>query len=302
VLSTKPQNSYTSRVKLQIIANPKAGHGRGLENIERLKRLLRLQALDYEILETTAAGEATEIARDLAKKERDRIIVLGGDGTISEVVNGVLGTTIELGMICVGTGNDIARSLGIPYNNLKASLGVILAGRTKMVDIGMEVDRCFVSALGIGLAANIAARVNKMKTLKGPTSFFVAAYQATVALESLPLCLTLDSKKMEVECVAVLIQNSCYCGGGLLLAPQASMTDGLLDVVVVEKISRTELMFNFPRIYQGKHLGHPKFRIYQAKNISIESLTKVDKMFDGDLFGKTPVRARIAESSVRMVV
>ena len=91
------------RVKLQIIANPKAGHGRGPGNISKLKSLLRLSGLKYEILETTAAGEATEIARDLAKRKQDRIIVLGGDGTISEVVNGILGTTVELGMICVGT-------------------------------------------------------------------------------------------------------------------------------------------------------------------------------------------------------
>ena len=289
-------------MKLQIIANPKAGHGRGPGNIEKLKRLLYLLDLNYEVLETTAAGEATEIARDLAKKEQDRIIVLGGDGTISEVVNGILGTPVELGMICVGTGNDIARSLGIPYNNLKASLEVILAGRIKMVDIGMETDRCFVSALGIGLAANIAARVNKMKRLKGPVAFFVATYQAIGSLESLPLCLTLDSRTMELECVAVLVQNSCYCGGGLLLAPQASMTDGLLDVVVIEKIGRAELMFNFPRLYQEKHLDHPKFSVHQAKVVNIESSAKIDKMFDGDVFGKTPVRAKIAESPVRMVV
>jgi diacylglycerol kinase family enzyme len=107
---------------------------------------------------------------------------------------------------------------------------------------------------------------------------------------------------MEVECVAVLIQNSCYCGGGLLLAPQASMTDGLLDVVVIEKTGRAELMFNFPRIYKGKHLNHPKFNVYQSKTVKIESAAKIDKMFDGDIFGKTPVRAKIAESSVRMVV
>jgi len=289
-------------VKLQIIANPKAGHGKGPGNIARLRSLLRLLDINYEILETTAAGEATEIAQDLAKKEQDRIIVLGGDGTISEVVNGILGTPVELGMICVGTGNDIARSLGIPYNNLKASLEVILAGKTKMVDIGMENDRCFVSALGIGLAANIAVRANAMKTLKGPVAFFVAAYQAIGSLESFPLRLTLDSRKMEVECVAVLIQNSCYCGGGLLLAPQASMTDGLLDVVVIEKTGRVELMFNFPRLYKGKHLKHPKFRAYQAKTVNIESSVRIDKMFDGDIFGKTPVSAKIAESSVRMVV
>lgn len=289
-------------MKLQIIANPKAGHGRGPGNISKLKSLLRLSGLKYEILETTAAGEATEIARDLAKRKQDRIIVLGGDGTISEVVNGILGTTVELGMICVGTGNDIARSLGIPHNNLKASLEVILAGRTKMVDIGTETDRSFVSALGIGLAANIAAKANTMKTLKGPVAFFVAAYQAIASLESFPLCLKLDSRKMEVECVAVLVQNSCYCGGGLLLAPQASMTDGLLDVVVVEKTGRAELMFNFPRLYQGKHLKHPKFSVYQAKSVNIESTVRTSKMFDGDIFGKTPVNAKIAESSVRMVV
>ena len=284
-----------------MIANPEAGHGKGTRSIKRLKGLLRDQNLNYQFFETTAPGEATEIARRLAETGRDRIIVLGGDGTISEVVNGVFGSDVELGVISVGTGNDVARSLGLPHNNLEASLKIVLTGNPREIDVGEEAGRYFISVLGVGFAATVAAETNKMKLLKGSTAFFAAVYKAIGRLRSFPLCLTLDSQKMEVECIAVLIQNTRYSGGGLLLAPEAAMDDGLFDVVVVEKMSRMDLMLNFPRLYKGSHLDHPKFSVHQARFVEIESPVALEKMFDGDIFGKTPVRAKVVERAVRVV-
>ena len=289
-------------MKLQVIANPKAGHGKGLRNIENLKILLQSQDVKSQFFETVAPGEATQIARRLAEARQDRIVVLGGDGTISEVVNGVFGSDVELGVISVGTGNDVARSLGLPYNNLEASLKIVLNGSPKKIDVGEEAGRYFISVLGIGFAATVAAEANKMKLLKGSTAFFAAAYKAIGSLRSFPLSLTLDVRRMNIDCIAVLIQNTCYSGGGLLLAPEAAIDDGLFDVVVVEKINRMDLMFNFPRLYRGSHLEHPKFSVYQAKFVEIESPEPLEKMLDGDIFGKTPVNAKVANRAVRVVV
>ncbi len=289
-------------MKLQVIANPKAGHGKGLRNIENLKKLLQSQDVKNQFFETVAPGEATQIARRLAEARQDRIVVLGGDGTISEVVNGVFGSDVELGVISVGTGNDVARSLGLPYNNLEASLKIVLNGSPKKIDVGEEAGRYFISVLGIGFAATVAAEANKMKLLKGSTAFFAAVYKAIGSLRSFPLSLTLDVRRMNIDCIAVLIQNTCYSGGGLLLAPEATIDDGLFDVVVVEKINRMDLMFNFPRLYRGSHLEHPKFSVYQAKFVEIESPEPLEKMLDGDIFGKTPVSAKVANRAVRVVV
>ncbi len=289
-------------MKLQVIANPKAGHGKGLRNIENLKNLLQSQDVENQFFETAAPGEATQIARRLAEAGQDRIVVLGGDGTISEVVNGVFGSDVELGVISVGTGNDVARSLGLPYNNLEASLKIALNGSPKKIDVGEEAGRYFISVLGIGFAATVAAEANKMKLLKGSAAFFAAVYKAIGSLRSFPLSLTLDVRRMNIDCIAVLIQNTCYSGGGLLLAPEAAIDDGLFDVVVVEKINRMDLMFNFPRLYKGSHLEHPKFSVYQAKFVEIESPEPLEKMLDGDIFGKTPVSAKVADRAVRVVV
>ena len=289
-------------MKLQVIANPKAGHGKGTRSIERLKGLLRGQNLNYQVFETAEPGEATEIARRLAEAGQDRVVVLGGDGTISEVVNGVFGSDVELGVISVGTGNDVARSLGLPYNNLEASLEIVLKGKPREIDVGEEAGRHFISVLGVGFAATVAAEANKMRLLKGPTAFFAAVYKAIGSLKSFPLCLTLDAQRMEVDCIAVLIQNTRYSGGGLLLAPEAAIDDGLFDVVVVEKIKRVDLMLNFPRLYRGSHLNHPKFSVYRARFVEIESPQPLEKMMDGDIFGKTPVRARVAQRAIRVVV
>ena len=239
---------------MKIIANPKAGHKRGVRAIKELRLLLGAREINYELFETRHPGHATELARRLAEKGARRIIIVGGDGTISEVVNATVNTEIELGVISVGTGNDLARSLGLPYNKPEKALEVVLTGEPAKVDVGWEQDRCFISTLGLGFPVIIAQEANKMKYLKGSSAFFIAAYKAINHLRSIPVTITLDDATLSVNCTSVLIQNTRFCGGGLLMAPAARMDDGLFDVVVVNNIGKVDLMLNFPKIYSGRHL------------------------------------------------
>jgi len=286
---------------MKIIANPRAGHKRGARAIREFRLLLTAREINHELFETRHPGHATELARRLTEKGTRRIIILGGDGTISEVVNATVNTEVELGIISVGTGNDLARSLGLPYNKPEKALEVVLSGEPTKIDVGWEKDRCFISTLGIGFPAVIAHEANKMNYLKGSPAFFIATYKAINQLRSTPLRITLDDTILNVNCTSVLIQNTRFCGGGLLMAPAARMDDGLFDVVVVSDIGKLDLMLNFPRIYSGRHLEHPKFSLYRSRSVRIDTPINLSKMFDGDMYGQTPVNAKVLRGAATII-
>ncbi|MEE8584775.1 MAG: diacylglycerol kinase family protein [Acidobacteriota bacterium] len=287
---------------MKIIANPVAGHGQGKRWIKRLHRLLRDKPLKYELLETQGPGHAAQLARELADGGERRIIAMGGDGTISEVASALVETDLELGLIPVGTGNDLARSLQIPFNDLDAALEVLREGRIRRIDVGRERDRTFLLMTAFGYPSLVAEETNKMRRLKGSAAFFIAVCKALHRMQVVRIRMVLDGRSQQLECTSVLVQNTPYCGGGQLLAPGASMEDGLLDVVVIGPVGKLSLMAHFPKVYRGTHVGHPSFSIFQARRVEIQTEFPMPKMFDGDLHGTTPIEAISVPGALSVVV
>ena len=286
---------------MMIIANPRAGHGAGAGSIEKLRGLIRRRGLDCTAVPTERPGHATELARQFAANG-PRLAVMGGDGTISEVVQALVGTEVELAVIPMGTGNDVARSLGLPRNDMEAALSIAVEGRAKPIDVGRERDRCFISVLGIVFPALVAAEANRMRFPRGSAAFFVAVYKGLHRLRAVPLEIVLDEETLRLDCVAVMIQNTPYTGGGLHMAPDARVDDGLFDVVIVEKIGRLDLMVNFPKVYKGRHFEHPSFSLQRSRTVTIRSPEPIEKMFDGDLCGWTPVEAEVVPGGLKIVL
>jgi diacylglycerol kinase (ATP) len=284
-----------------IIANPRAGHGKGTGNVERLRGAIRRRGLDGRVVVTECPGHATDLARALVDSGEQRIAAMGGDGTIGEVANALIGTDVELAIVSMGTGNDVARSLGLPLNDLAASLLMAFEGEARPVDMGRERERAFLSVLGLGFPAVVAAEANRFTWLKGPPAFFAAVYKALYRLRAVPLVIELDDLTLEMECAAVMIQNTPYTGGGLLMAPGARVDDGLLDVVIVDDIGKRDLMINFPKVYSGRHLLHPSFSLHRSARVRITSAEPLPKMFDGDLCGWTPIEAEVQRAALRVV-
>ena len=284
-----------------IIANPRAGHGKGTGNVERLRGAIRRRGLDGSVVVTECPGHATDLARALVDSGEQRIAAMGGDGTIGEVANALIGTDVELAIVSMGTGNDVARSLGLPLNDLAASLLMAFEGEARPVDMGRERERAFLSVLGLGFPAVVAAEANRFTWLKGPPAFFAAVYKALYRLRAVPLVIELEDLTLEMECAAVMIQNTPYTGGGLLMAPGARVDDGLLDVVIVDDIGKRDLMINFPKVYSGRHLLHPSFSLHRSARVRITSAEPLPKMFDGDLCGWTPIEAEVQRAALRVV-
>ena len=287
---------------MKIIANPRAGHGQGGKNVEQLRKTIRRHGLDCTPILTERPGHAGEIARELAAASEPRLAVMGGDGTIGEVVDAIVGSDTELAVLPTGTGNDVARSLGIPLRDLDAGLEIARTGAVRAIDVGRERDRHFISVLGIGFPAVVAAEANGITWIKGSPAFFVAVYKALHRMRPVPLVIELEDRTLELDAVAVLVQNTPYTGGGLHMAPGAELDDGILDVVVVDAIGRLELMVHFPKAYRGRHLEHPGFSLHRSRTVRIRSATPLPKMFDGDLFGATPLEADVVPGGVRVVV
>lgn len=285
---------------MRIITNPWAGHGRGEESLRELNAVIRRRDLDCDPVITEYPGHATELARRASEAGEPRIAVLGGDGTISEVVDGLVGSDTVLGVIPTGTGNDVARSLGLPIGDIGRALEVALHANPRPIDVGRERDRHFVSVLGIGFPSIVADEANSIRWLRGSPAFFFAVYKALHRLRAVPLEIRLDSGTIEMKCVAVLVQNTPYTGGGLLMAPEADVDDGILDVVLVDDIGKLNLMINFPRVYRGGHFAHPSFTAHRTRAVEVRSAESLPKMFDGDLHGRTPLEAEVVPRGIRI--
>jgi len=287
---------------MDIIVNPISGRGKGTRSAARLKRILEGDNVPHQIYQTESQNHAVEIAERLAGSGCQRLVVVGGDGTISDVVNGIVGSPVELGIISVGTGNDFARSLGLPFNNVEAAYQVVRRGEVRDVDIGVDGKRFFVSALGVGFPALVANETNKMSWLGGQAAFFLSVHKALHRMRPFPARIVLDEQVLEIDCTSILIQNTPFIGGGLKVAPEARLDDGCLDVVIVGAVGKLDLMLNFPRVYSGRHSTHPAFRVYKSQSVQVTSNVALEKMSDGDQSGLVPVEAKVLPGALKVVL
>ncbi|GAB4220421.1 MAG: diacylglycerol kinase [Acidobacteriota bacterium] len=230
------------------------------------------------------------------------VVVAGGDGTVGEVAAVVKGTGVALGIIPIGTGNDLARSLGLPMGSPAAALALIDRGKTRLVDVGVDQERVFVSVLGVGFPAAVARRANRLRRLKGTVAFTWAVYVELLRMQPFPLTMTLnDGQALTINATSVLVQNTASTGGGMKTAPAAEVDDGFLDVVVVTDIGRAALMWHFPKVYNGRHLTNSCFRAYRCRSVTLDCARQVERMGDGEDWGWTPVAAHVEHQALKVI-
>jgi len=270
--------------------------------VAQLRKWLEERRIVHEFLITERSGHATELASRVVASGTRRVIVAGGDGTISEVVNALAGTEVEMGIVAIGTGNDVARTLNLPYNDVARAAHIAVTGRVRRIDLGRERGRFFVSSVALGFASDVVEQSNRPSWLRGSATFFVAVHRALRQLKTIRVVLELDGIARELDCVSVLVQNTAYTGGGLRIVPGASMDDGLLDVAVIGPIGKLSLVANFPRLYRGTHSNHPQFALSRARKVRVETEAPVPKMLDGDIWGSSPLEAEVVRQAVKVVV
>lgn len=296
-----------------VVLNPTSGRGRGQACRERLVQgLAALEGQSWEILETEKSGHAEELARQAAEQGAEIVAAAGGDGTLSDVLNGLMaaGGQAVLGVIPLGTGNDFARCIGVSAS-LDVALDILVNGQAKQIDIGKIVletgERYFLNICGTGFDALVAERVHRGRShpltrrVKGMPAYLLAVLSELYGLRSARLRMELDGERVSERALLCAVANSTSYGGGMLVAPEASLEDGLFDICIIKQASRLEFLSAFPGVFSGKHVGHPKVQMRRAARIDIKANPALPILVDGDVLGTTPARFEILAGALRIM-
>ena len=254
---------------------------------------------------TSRPGEAEELAAHAG--DHGRVIAVGGDGTVQEVVNGLLATSSPsvLGLVPVGTGNDLARSLGVPLK-LDAAWEAASAGETRQLDVARATNgagrvRWFASAGGIGFDAQVAAAMAQRRGWQASRAGYLLTTLAELRrFSNCQVKLTIDDATFEGPVLFIAAANGAYYGGGMQIAPDARVDDGRLDVCVVGDISRLTALRQLPNLYRGTHIRHPAVTMHEGVRLRIEGAPETRIHLDGEPFGGLPLDVELHPAALRV--
>lgn len=290
-----------------IIVNPTAGHGRAAKNWNRLRPLADSYG-DYEVKRTEAPGHARDLASDAARRGADRVIVFGGDGTINEVGNGLVGTTTAMAVVPTGSANDWFRYLEQPLD-LEAALGLAFGGRRLRSDAGLAVGhRHFFNVCGIGFDATVARRVNAagpvLKNIPGTLPTVLMVLVTLLTYRGPRLTAQVDDQAPVTIDQLFLAEAGVgrYTGGGMKILPDAVLDDGWFDMMLVSGIRRAEVLGLLARIYKGAHTGHPKLSFSRVRRLTIEADRPLAFHLDGEDVGNLPVTLELVPAALDVIV
>ena len=298
-LEKKSETPAATEDKILVIYNPYA-------RSERSKGLRdKIQALDPRAVVrlTGGPGHAAEMARGAVEEGFRTVVAAGGDGTINEVVNGLAGLDVKLGLLPLGTMNVFASELGIPGNRLRRCWEIIRAGHCRRVDLGRANRHFFVQLAGVGFDAQAVAGVDwEAKKNFGPLSYIISA--AKVVAERKPPLLRIEAEGEPTrEGSFVLVGNGRYYGAPLAVFKQAVIDDGLLDVIVVKNLGYLDFIRYIQCIIMGTHLALKDVEYFQSRKVTVDVLSGQDIPFeaDGELIGHAPVTFQIAEPQLQVL-
>ncbi len=277
---------------MYLIVNPVAGRGRAKTVWPRIEQLLVDNGLHYTVSFTAYPGHATQLARRAVDAGHQVVVAVGGDGTLTEVINGLAMSEVRLGLIPVGSGNDFARSLKIPSDDLAQAVKILAEAQSISVDLGRIDGDLFINVAGVGFDAQVARTMSeKAKWLRGSMAYVYALLRSLFTFKPIPVQLTLDGVEYHFETILVAVANGRYFGGGMCIAPTAEIDDGYFDVVVLEGLSVSAFLRAFPKVYRGTHLSHPKVRVFRARQVMLRpgsQVKAVPAQAEGNFVGNAP--------------
>jgi diacylglycerol kinase (ATP) len=284
-----------------LLINPAAGGGKGKKAESVVLAAARRAWGDVEIVRTGKAGDAVEVGREAADQGIERIIVVGGDGTVHEVANGMLATGIaalpRLGVVPIGTGNDFARLTGTASLAPVEAVRRLAAGNDQLFDAGLAWGEYFVNSLGLGFDATVAAQVPRFRRLWRPLVYPAAVLRSFMSYRAFQVVAHGDDDHYSggIFCIEVGIGQST--GGGFFLTPDALANDGLFDVCVIVPISFREFITLTPRAFRGTHTGLKQVRMMRTSSLTIRGSQPLQVHFDGEVrTGPETIEIRIIEN------
>ncbi|GAA1949933.1 diacylglycerol/lipid kinase family protein [Agromyces allii] len=292
-----------------VAVNPSASFGRhrdvGSIAVARLieagHEVVLLQEANFELLR-----RETEHA---FARGTDALLVVGGDGMVSLAVNIVAGTGVPFGVVAAGTGNDLARGLGLPFEDPLAGIEVLLEAlerEPRTIDAGVvrrgdSAPVWFAGIVSAGFDALVNERANRMTRPRGPSRYTIALVRELATFRPRSYTITIDGVRREQKAMLVSVANGSSIGGGMKLVPHADLSDGRLDVFIVHPISRARLIAVFPKVFRGEHTDHPAVEFVSAHRVSLDA-SDVAAYADGERVGVLPIEVEVVPGALRVFV
>lgn len=286
----------------RIIVNPIAGAGRAAARARAVAAQLYAAWPTLEWVESTSAEHVTELAREARLAGYERVIVVGGDGTVHLALNGLVGGTTALGVLPAGSGNDVLSALGFP-RDLEAAIRLLQTGRPRQIDIGLVQERAFCCVLGVGLDTPALAIVHRSRWRRGRGLYTYAALRTLLTYRPRQMRIRWDDHEaFEGEVMFAAVSNTPTYAGGMRIAPSASVSDGQLDLCIVPRLSRARMLSSFGRMTKGRHGGVPEIILAQAASIQLESDEPIPVTLDGELTElRTSLQVRIVPGGLTVI-
>jgi YegS/Rv2252/BmrU family lipid kinase len=277
-------------MRVVMVTNPCSGSRAGTAAADRAARVLGA-FWDVSVLQTAGPGAADRLAREAAASGAERVLACGGDGTLSQCVCGLRGTGVPCGLIPSGTGNDFARTAGIPLSP-DAAAEYALRGAARPVDL-LSVNRgehLCLNVSGCGLDAFIAEQMNRRRRISGGAAAYLPGIiRGILAYRPQRGRLTVDGVEYLDTWTLVAFANARCYGAGIRIAPAAEFDDGMMDVIAVAGLSKLDTLRCLPLLLRGRHLGHPSVRTWRARRAVFETEAPAPVAIDGDVVCRTPV-------------
>lgn len=284
-----------------IIVNPTGGKGKSLKALEKVEKILKTAGKEYNVHKTECKGHATQIARELSLTPDTKIIMMGGDGSFNEILNGIENfENVTLGFVPCGTGNDFVSASKHP-RKIEDAMAVILKGEVSYIDYIQLSDRRCLNVLGGGMDVDVLLKYAEMKAFHGKMKYYASLFYTLAHTKWHKLRLTLDNGESVDKSVFMIgIGNGRSIGGGMPICPNAKVDDGLLSVVVVNEMKKSRIPLALPSFLSGKHVKKNFTEEFTAKKVKIEVLDDSQFEADGEVFASTQIECEVVSNVLKV--
>lgn len=276
-----------------IVINPVSGGGKGAVLGREVAGYFAKHDLDYTVITATTAQKLKSNLDSFLDPPEGRncqgVIAVGGDGLAHLVIQSVAPRRVPFTVIPAGTGNDLVRALGWGLDSITTQLNFVTTEKPTPIDLGMVDSEWFGAILSTGFDSVVNERANQMSWPKGPMKYNLAIARELPSFQPISYTIELDTQALQVEAMLIAVANGSSYGGGMQVCPDASMSDGLFDVMILHPVSKVEFIKVFPKVFKGEHISHPQVRIYRSAKVAISS--NAIAYADGERIGGLPVRA-----------
>ena len=284
-----------------IIFNPTAGAGRSIKTLQKIEQHFKDCNKDYLVAETQYKFHAVTLAKEAIEKGYTGIISVGGDGTLLEIAQVLHGTNETLGVIPAGTGNDFRQAIGVPKDPV-AALDIIFAGHSKSVDIGLlNGEKCFINVAGTGFDVDVIKNTNRVRRLfTGSVAYYLGIVMSIIGYKNIKLDITANGKAFQKTVLLIAIANGKCYAGGLQVAPDSSVTDGLFNIVILNRIAKWRILIELPKLQRGEVEKIAYAEQFTCSEITIDCAKKQRFNLDGDVYGETPTTFTIRKNALNV--